>query len=94
MQFINMKSIRDYCKKHGRRAGKEFLTRLNQDIIYHLEQAVHTKDGGKITIGASISDWVGLKLPKHMPREPEHKKKKKKPRLCSDTEFVKKEDKE
>ena len=93
MQFINMKSIRAYCNKRGRRAGKTFLKRLNQDVVYHLEGAVDTKDGGKVTIDDGIADWGGLKLPKHMPLEPKRTRKKGRPIPCSETEFVKKKDK-
>ena len=69
MSFINKKAIRDYVNKHGRRAGADFLHRIEFDLVHHLEEAVHTKDGGKKTIGTSVSDWIGLKYLKYMPRE-------------------------
>ena len=92
MSFINTKSIRAYCNKHGRRAGKEFIKRLEMDLVNHLEAAVEVKDGGKLTLGPAVADWIGLKFPKYMP--PATKRKTKgRPVLCSKTEFVKKEDK-
>ena len=90
MSFVNKKWIRDFCKKHNRRVSAAFLKRLEMDIVYHLEQAVEVKDGGKMTIGPVVADWVGLKFPDHMPRMKSVDKGR--PVPCSDFEFVKAED--
>jgi len=69
VSFINKKAVRAYCNKHGRRAGAEFIKRIEMDLVHHLEAAVVVKDGGKKTIGPVVADWIGLKLPKNMPVE-------------------------
>ena len=69
MSFLNKKAIKDYCKSHKRRVSAAFISRIEMDVVWHLENAVEVKDGGKMTIGPNIADWVGLKIPERMPRQ-------------------------
>lgn len=61
-RFINEYQIEEFCKKHGRRAGKDFKSHINGFIMERLKKAIEIKNGGKKTLDAEVAQYVGFKL--------------------------------
>lgn len=60
LNYLKVKSIRQFVKTKGRRVGKDYLDLLNSHIQDCLEKGCQTFNGSKITLDQYIAIYTGL----------------------------------
>jgi len=49
------------AKAKGRRLGSDFLGLLDQFVAERIDAACEVHDGGRVTLGATVAGYVGIK---------------------------------
>ena len=62
MSFLNKKAVKELCQKKGRRAGKDFIDRLDYTVERMVEEACKIHNGGKVTLDNEVASYAGLKV--------------------------------
>ena len=60
--LINVKAVKEHCRKKGRRVGKDFLFAVNAYLQIRLDKACDIKDGGRKTLNRAVAEYTGFKL--------------------------------
>ena len=56
--YLVVSKVKSRAKDAGKRAGKDFLMRLDAFIDRKLEEALNTHNGGKRTLDGAVADYV------------------------------------
>ena len=60
MKYLVQSAVKEYCKCHGRRVGKDFMAALEGHIEDKLGVACRMHNAGKKTLDRFVAEYIGL----------------------------------